>query len=109
MYRCDLHYRGKTYRRAQPQPKQREAQLSPMSFPKFYTYPQHERDRIIQSFWADYFTQFPDPGSSDELNTMREQFQTHGSVILPALSREFRKVKERNAYEQFRSNHRTVR
>lgn len=35
----------------------------------------YEKEHILDEFWRDYFTKYPDPGSSDELNIMRKKYQ----------------------------------
>lgn len=34
-----------------------------------------EKETIMDAFWTDYFSRFPEPGSIPELNTLRKQFR----------------------------------
>jgi hypothetical protein len=46
----------------------------------WFSRPVEERQAIIREFWREYFTAYPEYGSSDEMNVARATYERGGGI-----------------------------
>lgn len=81
---CNLRYKRNARSQATRSPILSMKHRSKSKLPKFYRLSRYEKEHIIDEFWRDYFTKYPEFGNMDELNIMRRQFKSRGQIRLPS-------------------------